>query len=90
MKKNEFDVLSMDHKIDQLYRNAVYLSKRKTSNIVVLLFQLEDFYVEIVYTSYRRSIVEIKSFDNTDFLEPYLMSIDVAELLGENFFYKRN
>lgn len=67
--------------VEHLYKNAVYLSKRKTSNIVALLFQLDNFYVEIIYTSYRRSIREIRPFENTDLLEPYLIPLKVDDLI---------
>lgn len=90
MRKSEFDCLSQYNQVDHLYKKAVYLSKRKTSNITMILYQLDNFYVEIIYTSYRRKISEIKSSENTDLLGPYLMSIDVDELIGRNYLFKYN
>jgi hypothetical protein len=77
----DFELLSQEEQLTILYRQAVYVGKKKSGSFFKLLFQLESFYVEIVYTSYRKSVFKIYCSDNTTILEPYLEQIDVEYLV---------
>ncbi len=67
--------------IDILYSEGIYVGKRKHGTSIVVLYQLESFYVEVFYTKYRRYIRNINSFQSTAFLNPYLELIDVDEII---------
>lgn len=60
----------------------VYIGKRKIESITVLLYQLESFYAEVYYRSYRRHIYKIRSSASTKILDPYLEQIDVEYLVS--------
>jgi hypothetical protein len=73
----EFQLLSQNKQVTILYRHGVYIGKKKNSDQTRLLYQLESFYVEVTYTSYRRYIHKICITDSTTILDPYLEQINV-------------
>ena len=60
-----------------LHRHGVYIGKRKDENQVIVLFQLNGFYVEVYYRQYRRTIDRIITSESTDILQPYLEQIQL-------------
>lgn len=82
MRMSEFELISARRQIAILYEEGIYIGKRKTGTHVKLLFQLDSFYVEIVYTSYRLAIYQIRCSDSTTMLDEYLGQIQVEYLVG--------
>ncbi len=82
MKMRDFTHLLLHKKAALLYKEGVYIGKRKRGNSVVLLYQVEGFYAEVFYRTYRREIDAIRCFSGTRRLDPYLSAIDVASLVG--------
>ena len=78
----EFQLLHIPDQISILYKHGVYIGKRKQGHLTILLYQLESFYIEVVYQMYRRYIAKIKCSGSTDILDPYLEQIDVELLAG--------
>lgn len=80
----EFQSMQDSEKIAQLYRNGVYIGKRRCSSEVVLLYQLDSFYVEVYYSKYRSVIDRLQTFRSTVHLDPYLdqIPIEPIELTG--------
>jgi hypothetical protein len=77
----EFTHLSLHKKAALLYKQGVYIGKRKQGQSVVLLYQLEGFYAEVFYRTYRREIDRISCFSGTRRLDPYLAGINVDYLV---------
>lgn len=77
----EFRVLSDEEQIDLLYKDGVYIGKRKEDHLSVVLYQLDGFYVEVYYYKYRRLICTINGFSSTIPLDPYLEQINVQDLV---------
>lgn len=77
----EFKILSQNEQIDLLYQEGTYIGKRKMNDLDRILYQLESFYVEILYQEYRRHIYKINCFTSTAFLDPYLEQIVVENLV---------
>ena len=50
---------------------------------IFLLYQVEGFYIEILYRVYRRVIEQIRICETTAVLDPYLEQIDVEYLVSE-------
>lgn len=75
MGPEEFDILEEREKMDLLHSEGVYVGKRQLHHQVAILFQLESFYVEVVYDNYRSIIGYIKSGTSIDMLKPYLNQI---------------
>ena len=78
----EFQSLSCHDKISILYKHGVYIGKRKRGHLTLLLYQVDSFYVEVVYVMYRRHIASVKCSDSIAMLDPYLTQIDVEHLVG--------
>ncbi len=81
MKMHDFQLLPADDQIEILYQFGVYIGKHKKAFSIILLYQLEGFYVEVVYRKYRSHVKHLHCFDSTEFLEPYLKQIDVENLV---------
>jgi hypothetical protein len=81
MRMSEFELLSDKDQLALLYKHGVYIGKRKTGGSVKLLFQLDSFYVEIDYVSYRLEISKMLCTDSTDILDRYLGQIQVEYLV---------
>ncbi len=78
---HDFLHLSQKEKVALLYNQGVYIGKRKQGKTVVVLYQLEGFYAEVFYRTYRREIDRISCFSGTARLDPYLTGIDVEHLV---------
>ena len=75
MRLHDFVHLPQKEKVNLLYEQGVYIGKRKKGNTTVVLYQLESFYAEIFYRTYRREIDRIRCFSGTTRLNPYLKGI---------------
>jgi len=73
----EFKLLSDEAQLELLYKEGVYIGKRKEHGKTILLYQLESFYVELFYKKYRYFVSDIMCTDSTTCLEPYLEQINV-------------
>jgi hypothetical protein len=76
----EFIDLSQQLQFEALHKHGVYVGKRKAGEQTIVLFQLHDFYVEVYYKQYRRTIDHIVTSNSTDILQPYLNQINVRDL----------
>ena len=61
---------------------GTFLLERKSMDWNILLFQLEAFYIEVYYERRSQKVELLKSFEDTDELEPYLRKIDILPLLN--------
>ena len=77
----EFDELPERDQLDQIYREGVYIGKRVKGGKPALLYQLEGFYIEVLYSQYRRYIHRVKCFSSTAPIEPYLEQIPIGLLV---------
>lgn len=46
----------------------------------ILLYKLEDFFIEVFYDFKNNRIVIVRPFNSTDLLEPYLEKIDISDI----------
>jgi hypothetical protein len=81
MRMSDFEDLPVEKQLTILYQQGIYVGKSKKEDLTRLLFQLEYFYIEITYTSYRSSICKIHYTESTSILEPYLEQIQVEYLV---------
>lgn len=81
IKLSDFRLLEDSVQADLVYEKGCYLGKRRAGICIILLYQVDSFYVEIFYIRYRRFIQQILCFQSTQFLDPYLEQIDVHELV---------
>ncbi|HZI00400.1 MAG TPA: hypothetical protein VEX63_04590 [Flavisolibacter sp.] len=81
MTLHEFRLLTDEEQKKIIYDEGIYIGKRKLNGQTVLAYQLEDFYIEIFFTVYRMHISRMSCFRNTNRLEPYLVHMNIEELL---------
>ena len=81
MTISDFSLLKLTDQLAFLYEEGVYLGKRKSGQTTVLLYQLQNTYIEIFYIRYRRIVGDIRFSASTDILDPYLSSIEIGNLL---------
>ena len=82
MRLLEFKLLDAKDQVSILYKQGVYIGKRKDGHLTILLYQVDSFYVEVMYRMYRRYIARIRCSESTSLLDPYLEQIDVEHLVG--------
>ncbi|HUR09838.1 MAG TPA: hypothetical protein VM012_00630 [Flavitalea sp.] len=77
----EFRKRSIRQQAAILYKHGVYIGKRSEDGKIMLLYQLNAYYVELFYNEYRKHIHWIGCFESTDLLDPYLENMNVADLV---------
>ena len=77
---NFYDFLQLDEteQVEVLWYNGEQIGRRREGEYLILLYQVEGFYVEVFYHSKLREIKRYLSFECTDRLEPYIESIDIS------------
>ena len=78
----QFNCLDDVRQIELLWSAGVLIGARQEGLHKVLLYQIDGFYVEVFYQYFQGKMVKIKSFSQTDQLDPYLKSINISSLLS--------
>lgn len=81
MKLIDYELLPLREQINVLYREGVYIGKRREGIFTILLYQVDSFYVEVFYKKYRYYVSKLSCFTSTEFLDPYLEQIEVEYLV---------
>src|SRR5689334_10773751 len=76
MTKSDFEGLAEKEQLDRLQSDGVYVGKRKIEGRTAVLFQLHDFYVEVLFSKYRTDVHHLKIASSTDLLQPYLDQVE--------------
>jgi hypothetical protein len=81
MHFNEFLQLNETEQVELLWYNGEQIGRRKEDDYLILLYQVEGFYVEVFYHRKERVIKKYSSFDCSDRrLQPYLEKIDISPI----------
>ena len=80
MNRQQFMSLPLHVQEEILINRGIFLFDRKAVGIKVLLYQLNGYYVEVFYDTATAQVCLIKSFAETEGLEPYLDKISIAEI----------
>ncbi len=78
MKLYDFKFLDDKSQAEVLFNYGVLIAERLYKDLVIQLYQINSFYVEVYYNSVFKMVQGINSFDNLTRLEPYLSSIDIS------------
>ena len=78
----EFNLLSQFDKGEVLYEHGVHISERRDAEFGYVLYQLNNFYVEVKYSNEQNKIIKLNVFSTTTNLEPYLNGIDISNILS--------
>jgi hypothetical protein len=82
MKMFDFSLLAMEEQLDLLYKEGVFIGKLRKNNVFTVLYQYQSFYVEITYRKYRYAVQDIRCFESTEHLDPYLVKMDIEFLIN--------
>ena len=78
----QFSELKEPEQIAILAVMGKVIAERTLEGYFITLFQVEAFYAEIWQVEKIRDFYKIRSFSNTDQLEPYLEYIDIWDLIN--------
>jgi hypothetical protein len=82
MTLHGFTMLPEEEQIDCTLENGVLTAFLETDNYIVILYQLDGFYVE-AYCNRKTTLIErLRSFYSPEQLEPYLAAVDLSGLVG--------
>ena len=82
MKLSEFILLDEADKRQAIMNKAVPLAQRTHQDMIIFLFQLENYYVEAYCSNANKSIVEYCILPDTNAICHYLEAISIDELLN--------
>lgn len=80
MTFQQFRSLPKDVQRNVVKHQGVFLFGRTGVGVNVLLYQVESFYVEIYFDEKMSQAIELRCFNDTKYLEPYLRMVDVSEV----------
>jgi hypothetical protein len=80
MTHKEYKALRQDEQTSFLCKAGVSIAERHVGPYLIVLYQVDGFYVEVFYDKQSYQMMKLMSFYNTALLEPYLNDIDVASL----------
>lgn len=82
MTLDEFTRLNETSQAQTLLRKGTFLADRLYKNFSILLYQLDNFYVE-VYHNLRFDVMQgMRCFEDDEALQPYLEDIDISCLVN--------
>lgn len=82
MKLSEFILLNEEDKRCAVLNNAVALARRIYPDVIIFLFQLEDYYVETYCNIANRKIEEYRILPGTNAIGHYLEAIPIDDFLN--------
>ena len=85
MTLKHFSLLNKAKQQDIVLRNGTFLTERKDGPFKIMLYQLEDFYVEVFILNLYNKVALFRGFDAVEELDPYLEQISLSGLLQEAF-----
>lgn len=80
MTHKEYKALRQDEQTSFLCKAGVSIAERKVGPYLIVLFQVDSFYVEVFYDKSSYQMIKLMSFYNTTLLEPYLSDINISGL----------
>ena len=83
MKLSDFTMLNGEEKKLVVLHEGVLIGKRKRPELIVFLFQMNNFYVETFCDTKTKDVIEYRVFAHTKLLQPYLEAITIDDLFRE-------
>lgn len=81
MQINLFENFDLDLKACITWKNGVLIGYRTSGSCYMSLYRLNNFYVEIQYSTCRDGVNCIRTFVCEDELHAYLEQVDISQLL---------
>lgn len=77
----QFNKMNPQSQATALKMFGAFAASRKVDKEWMLLFQIDAFYVEVLYKMNRSGSEIVRSFKSTNMLKPYLDAINLESLL---------
>lgn len=77
---SEFRVMPFEKKCDVVTYFGQYLAHRFLGECKVFLYNTDDFFIEVYYSSKYQKVLMINAFEQDAGLEPYLEIISLSDL----------
>ena len=81
MTINEFLNLSEVEQADLLLDSAVFIGKECTDNRVITVYQLESFYVKLVYKDYRKVLASVECYTSPEEVASFIEQVSIQEVI---------
>lgn len=81
MTHRKFSSLTKKQKKTTLLKTGVFLAERKLGLLKAMLYQVNNFYVEVFFFKWSKNAVGFRTFTSVKSLQPYLRTIDLSSLL---------
>jgi hypothetical protein len=73
----EFNQLTLEDKVYTASNEGTFLHNRIWEEFGINLYGFGYFYAEVWYNQKNNTVDKVRSFNNTDMLEPYLVDIKI-------------
>lgn len=80
MKLRYFQKLHEHQQHRRVLEKGVFVGERRGENTQVLLFQIDQFYIEVTFRDHSDVVAGVRGFELGEDLNPYLLDIDLSEL----------
>lgn len=80
MKLGYFQKLREHQQQRRVLEKGIFVGERRGDNAQVLLFQIDQFYIEVAFQDHSDIVTGVRSFELGEDLNPYLLDIDLSEL----------
>ena len=78
----QFNAADEAEQIEALWDKGVHIGDRQDEEHIIVLYQIDSFYVEVYYNQEYNVIRRFRSFSDTDQLEPYAIQIEIVNFLN--------
>lgn len=82
MKYREFNTLTDLDRADAAGSSGVLLAERSRKFHKIMLYQIDDFYIEVTHHTHFNVVLHVHSFKDLRFLDPYLPAINISSVLN--------
>ena len=81
MTLKHFKAVSQLKQRDLTIETGVFLAERHTEDFTIILYGIDAFYVELYYHNDTNEVGWLRYFNSTAELDPYLLDIDLSNLV---------
>ena len=80
MNQYQFNALNEKEQINVLASKGSRLGSRRETGMLITLYQLSEFYVEVLFDQQKQKVTGLRSFGTAELPQVYLDDIDLSTL----------
>lgn len=81
MTIRHFNTLCQHKHLKNVLLDGVFIADRHEEERMALLFQINSYYVEVIFNTEGNEVLDSRSFENVDELDPYLQCVSLSGVL---------